>query len=45
MVLIDFISLLLWCWDGTLQPAATIPFRLLPNLSFTDHPKLFGDPV
>jgi len=38
-------SLLLWCWDRTLQPVATISFRLLPNLSFTDHPKLFGEPV
>jgi len=38
-------SLLLCCWDSTLQPESTISFRLLPKLSFTDHPKLFGDPV
>jgi hypothetical protein len=38
-------SLLLWCWDSTLQPAATISFRLLSYLSYTDHPKYFGDPA
>lgn len=28
-----------------MQRASNIYFRLVPNLYFTDHSKLFGDPV